>query len=181
MLLGASWAAFVVVLPLMATSGVPTTSPVRLVLAVSTLSVLLALVLRRALRPPHLPGSAKGSTVVFLLALAFPVQLAIMPRRPRSSFDASPDVPFVEAAATCLLVGATIGGLLLIGLRALDRGAHGSLRTALLAAAGGGLAGNLALELHCPSTAPAHLLVGHAAVGLVLVAFYGLVLRARGT
>lgn len=82
------------------------------------------------------------------------------------------------ATVACFLFGAVPGGLLVFALRALDRNAHGGTDVAILAAVGGGLAGNAALELHCPSAAPLHLLLGHATIGIALVVLYGVVRRS---
>jgi len=68
--------------------------------------------------------------------------------------------------------------LVVLVLRALDRTAHDSRPAGVLAAVTGGVAGNPALERHCPVTAPAHLLLGHATVGLMLVLAYGLTRRS---
>ena len=46
-------------------------------------------------------------------------------------------------------------------------------RVLMLTAGIGGVAGNLALLLHCPNEQPAHQLVGHATVGLLLLVGIG--------
>ncbi|HEX7668562.1 MAG TPA: hypothetical protein VF395_03215, partial [Polyangiaceae bacterium] len=146
--------------------------PSRVVLVVTVLAAVLALTLRLALRPLQAaPLSRTLSGVCFAAGLVLPLLFAAGPFP--TEFALSPGVSFVSAALGCFLLGAITGGLVVVLLRALDRGAHGSRRMALLAATAGGLAANAALELHCPVTAPAHLLVGHAAVALALVLFYG--------
>ena len=77
-------------------------------------------------------------------------------------------------ALPCLGVGMSIALIGSIALRAFDRG--GSRALVLLASAGG-VAANLLLLLHCPLTAPAHLLLGHLGVLLLVVA--GALLLAR--
>lgn len=64
----------------------------------------------------------------------------------------------------CFAYGSVFAGLLLIWLRLLDRGDRVSLSVTLLSATAAGLMGNLATHLHCASTEPLHLLLGHFAV-----------------
>lgn len=61
-------------------------------------------------------------------------------------------------AVPCLVFGAAIAAGTYSLLRAFDRGGS---RASLLMASAGGLAANLLLQLHCPVTAPEHMLVGH--------------------
>jgi hypothetical protein len=148
----------------------------RAVLAVTVMGLLYALVLRQALRPLHAaPANRAFVATVFAAGLLLPVLFALFPAEGPgdSAFDA------VRTAAACFWFGTVPGALLVVALRLLDRGAHSVGDVALLAAVGGGLVGNAALELHCPSTAPLHLLLGHATVGVALVLFYAMRARAR--
>jgi hypothetical protein len=143
----------------------------RVALVLGVLSVLTALLLRFALWPLQVatPSSRtmRGSLVA---AVLLPIYFALTPPNPEA---VGLDAPGMAAATLgCFLFGALPGVLLVLTLRALDRNAHRALDVALLAAACGGVAGNAALELHCPSVAPLHLLLGHATVGVVLVAVY---------
>ena len=72
----------------------------------------------------------------------------------------------IWAALRCLLIGSAVAAGMYAVLRGLDRG--GSRRLLLMAACAG-LAANLMLQLHCPKTAPLHLLLGH--LGVVGVCF----------
>jgi hypothetical protein len=81
----------------------------------------------------------------------------------------------LQRATPCLAIGLAIGALFYGVLALLDRG--GSYRAPAMAVASG-LAANLALQLHCPVTAPLHMVVGHLGVALLLVAA-ALFLRGR--
>jgi hypothetical protein len=152
---------------------------VAVVVLVASLLVAVAVVLRPLQRRPLHPAVVWGALVA---AVVLPWVLALMPRahalHPASlRGDGSELVPL---ALRCLAFGIATGLPLLIALWALDRGAHAALRRALVAAAAAGVAGNLAPQFHCPITSPAHLVLGHATVGLVLLAGYLLAaVRAR--
>jgi hypothetical protein len=178
-LLGAAWAALLVTavaieMPRSAFGPVPTA---RVVLVVTVLSALLALTLRLGLRALHtLPPSRRAVLVTFAAAFAAPFAFALLPAAgPAMAVGGSSGA--VRASLGCFVIGAATGALLVVSLWALDRGAHRSRDIVLLAAAGGGLVGNAALELHCPATSPGHLLLGHASIGLVLAAAYLLARR----
>jgi hypothetical protein len=70
----------------------------------------------------------------------------------------------------CLGLGAALSLSFLALLRMLDRRAALGAERVLLAGGLAGVAGNALLHLHCPVHALVHLLVGHAALGLVAVA-----------
>ncbi|HEX6243625.1 MAG TPA: hypothetical protein VFZ61_22080 [Polyangiales bacterium] len=115
-----------------------------------------------------------------VLALA-PVLLAGLYLMPAAHADhpASLQQPGTAAllvrASPCFGVGVLIALLSVWGLRRLDRG---GTRVALLLATASGVAANILLLLHCPMTAPAHMLLGHLGVMLVFVA--GTWLAQRG-
>jgi hypothetical protein len=148
----------------------------RVVPVMGVLALELGVVLWLALRPlqaaPPNRRLVLGSIVAGLLV---PVLFALVPGALPPGLAEAPDM--TTAMVKCFLFGAVPGGLLVFALRALDRNAHGGTDVAVLAAVGGGLAGNAALELHCPSAAPLHLLLGHATVGIALVVLYGVIRR----
>lgn len=118
----------------------------------------------------------------FLFGLALPTALAALPAahvaHPASTQGLGADL--MPRALACLLWGTAIALPVILLLRGLDRfeGGH-SGRSALIAVVGG-LFGNIALQLHCPLTGPAHLLLGHATVsGLVLIVYFTAVALTR--
>jgi uncharacterized membrane protein len=136
------------------------------------------MLLRVGLRPAHIPAPPDRSLLVIIAAgLLLPIVTALLPAGAHS-FDHYVQYTQTQATVGCFVIGAFTGVLVVLVLRALDRTAHDSRPAGVLAAVTGGVAGNLALELHCPVTAPAHLLLGHATVGFMLVLAYGLTRRA---
>lgn len=81
---------------------------------------------------------------------------------------------WISHAVGCLVVGSIVAGGFYALLRGLDRGGTNRL---LLMAACAGLAGNLSLQLHCPVTAPMHLVIGH--LGVIVLCFGFAVWRER--
>jgi hypothetical protein len=69
-------------------------------------------------------------------------------------------------ALKCLTFGSVAAAAFYSVFRALDRGGSNRL---LLMAACAGLGANLLLQLHCPSTSPMHLVIGH--LGVVVLCF----------
>ncbi len=150
----------------------------RVTLSVAAIAALLGVVLWLTLRPLHIAPPSQRAVLASLAAgLLAPVALAVAPGGDQTMpVFAGPST--AHGIIACFLFGAATGCFFVLALWALDRGAHGARDVALLAAAGGGLAGNAALELHCPARDPLHLLLGHATVGAVLIAGYAL-LRLR--
>jgi hypothetical protein len=149
----------------------------RVVPVVAVLAAELGVVLWLVLRPLQAaPPNRKLVLGSIFAGLLVPVLFALVPPGARPA-AAPPPPEMTTAIVACFLFGAVPGGLLVFALRALDRNAHGGTDVAVLAAVGGGLAGNAALELHCPSTAPVHLLLGHATLGIALVVLYGVIRR----
>lgn len=76
------------------------------------------------------------------------------------------------ARKDCFPLGLLVATCLVGLLRMLDRSAHRSGGTALLAVAAGGIAANLALLLHCADARMEHVLPVHASIGVVLALIY---------
>jgi hypothetical protein len=139
----------------------------RVVVVVSVLSVLFALAVRLVLRPMQSPPASRRTLSLSLLAgLAVPFVFAAIPQETHAS------AAFGSSALRCFLIGGALGAGLLGLLFAFDRGELSARSTGFLAAAAGGLAANAALELHCASTDPLHLVLGHATIGVALLALY---------
>jgi hypothetical protein len=122
-------------------------------------------------RPARHPG-------ILAAALGVPVAAAFV-RTATTLAPAADSATFLHQAFSCFGYGALLTAPLLAVLWLLDRGA-GSRSRVYYAAAAAGLAANAALTLHCPNTSSAHLLVGHATIGLALATVAGLV-QARQT
>ncbi len=89
-----------------------------------------------------------------------------------------PELPTHEAhISSCLANGTLLGLSVLLLARAVDRGGHRGTDEALLAAAGGGVGGVMALHLQCPINHVEHLLTAHAPVPLLLLGLYWVLRR----
>lgn len=142
----------------------------RMALVLGTLAVLAVLIVRMALRPVHRPQPAARSVLLLVAgALSATLAFALAPEAhtllPHTV--PAPGQSLWERARPCLLFGLGTGLPVFLALHALDRGAR---YAAWLATAALGLAGNLALQLHCPLTGADHLAAGHASVGFVALA-----------
>ncbi len=145
-------------------------------------AVLIALAVMlawRATRPEHIVERPRTWLWV-ALALVGPVLLALLPpahhAHPISLIGAGPNM--VPIALGCLGFGVFIGVLPFLVTRLVDRGERWMGDGLFAAAMMGGVAGNLALVLHCPVVWTSHQLLGHATVGLVylggVAAWWGL-------
>jgi hypothetical protein len=152
----------------------------RMLIVTSTLFLLLGVALSQGLRP--LQRSATGAQgLLLVLALLVPIVVAALPAAHSAHALSAGGIgkALMPRALACFVFGVAFGLPLLVSMRMLDRLEHTTVARSLWAAAATGLLGNLALSLHCPLTHPAHLLLGHASVGIALAAAYGLLARAR--
>ncbi|NCG20337.1 MAG: hypothetical protein GWP91_15115 [Rhodobacterales bacterium] len=138
-------------------------------MASMALALLMAglLTVFRALRP--LSDSRATPWLILATGLLLPVIFAGLPAAHLDHPDALIHDNFLAKTATCFAFGAL--GAAAVGKLAhfLDRRSFIDLQAGIMVAAAGGIVGNLALQLHCPITAPLHLLLGHATVGSVFV------------
>jgi hypothetical protein len=136
-----------------------------------SLALLLALfrpLSRRPLGPVRRWGLALAALLVPLAIAVLPPAHDLVHAHPESFADAGGQ--FWPRAIGCLVFGCASALPLLALALALDRG-PGLRRDRLLIAGGlGGLAGTIALQLHCPLVSIDHLVAGHAAVPLALIA-----------
>ncbi len=116
-----------------------------------------------------------------MLALAVPTLVALLPLAHAGAplAYAPPGKSFVQLALGCFSFGTALAAPVLLLLWALDRQGHRARGLAVLAAATGGVVGNLVLLLHCPITDIGHMLLGHASIGFVLVLLYAVLFRRR--
>lgn len=144
--------------------------PGRMNAVLASIAALIVLDLILVLWPIQLPAVPR-----WLMAAAVagaPIGLFFWYSAPVAHLTHARSVPpedfkgwFVHAVR-CLGYGSIIAAGIYALLRSLDRG--GTNRVLLMAACAG-LAANLVLQLHCPQTAPAHLMIGH--LGVVALCF----------
>lgn len=132
--------------------------------AVFTLAGVLTL-----LRPLGRPASHGALRLVLVVAAALlPLIFALAP--PHSLHGAHVAAPGELARRTlgCLFYGLALGTPFLGVVWLLDRSERLRLSAVVVLAAASGLLANIGLALHCPLDERAHLLLGHAPVGLAL-------------
>jgi hypothetical protein len=137
----------------------------RALVTLGSLSTVCLMALWHALRPIHqppLPAWAWGG--LLLLGIAVPVGVAFLP--PLALGPGEP--PALKCFGLGTLMGLPVLLLALVVDRAPRVAALGS-GTLLAAVAAGGL-GNVCLEGHCASDGTVHRLVGHALIGVCLLA-----------
>ncbi len=133
----------------------------RSIAAFAALATLLAICLGVALRPLHAPALTVWQGVLLAkAAVVATVVLALVPVSSRAAGDAL--VPVMPCMMTGLLLGIPVYAV----ARVLDRG---TFLGPLLAASAAGLAGNFALQIHCPAGDVMHNIEGHASVAAIFV------------
>ena len=135
-------------------------------IAVSALATSLALALRPTQRPAAPSWAAPSVAGLGLLGLLAVYLMPALPVLDPSHLQAPGVEAALHRALPCFGIGLVVAGALYALWTLLDRG---GARRGLAAAAAAGLTANLALQLHCPITAPAHLLLGHLGVALVIL------------
>lgn len=146
--------------------------PVPRLLAEGALQVAMALTAGwLVLRPLYrAPLSRWVLMAVIAAALATPFVLASLPAAHQAvevSLGGAGD-DWVRRALACFTFGLVWTAPLLVVLRLSDR--LPTRGTALASAGAAGSVASVALLLHCPLTHPAHLVAGHATVGLAMAA-----------
>lgn len=147
----------------------PGALPVRAMLGAA--SVVLMLGLWVAYRPIHRPALPRwvqlGALIAAIVVAWLPV---VWPAAAVVGAEAGAGLQLYTRAARCLSWGAAIG-LLLLGLLWLTaRGDRGLSRVPLGVFLVAGLAGTVAVQLHCPVADPLHVALGHSSVLTVLLA-----------
>ena len=150
----------------------------RMVLVLAVISALVLASFVIALWP--LSSRLPSARVRRLPALLGPLALALLYSLP-AAHTAHPASLQPEGAAAifvralpCLALGSGVSFLVLLLLRAFDRG---GLPASLGLAASAGLFANFLLQIHCSVTAPSHMLIGH--LGVALLALGGAWLAQR--
>ncbi len=139
--------------------------PARMILALAAFVGLGLVLAWTSLRPLWLrPLSDRSRRVLVAIGLALPFVLAVLPEV-ESGWKMPASMSLVGLAYACNALGGAFGFLVYLVLRTVDRGGA----TSTLTAVGAGLLGILAVQIHCPVNAIAHLCTGHATIPLVLV------------
>jgi hypothetical protein len=126
--------------------------------------LVLALVLNACLAPLSRPEHPKGRLALVLVAAALPFAMAYGLR----SLEAGKGSwGGVSAALACFTYGWAFSVPIGLLLFTLDRRKRMPLAGTLLVAAACGLGASLILEVHCAIRHPAHLMLGHASIGLL--------------
>ena len=141
----------------------------RMIAVLGLLVLLTAAATRRLLRPLHLPPPSVASSRALLAGgLITPFVVALLPLQDHVGGPAGEGKSFAFACFKCLGFGGATGALVLALAFMMRRAQVDGAAVAALAGVAAGLAGNLALQLHCPIVDPTHLVLGHA---LLLVIF----------
>jgi hypothetical protein len=134
----------------------------RLALSVVLLLAATGVGMRMFARPLYLPSTERRRSLAILgAALALPFVLAALPQAhglPVSLGGTGDDL--LARALVCVRTGLMAAAPVALTLWLVDRGTAPWVLGAVTA----GVTGTLALELHCPLTSPAHLLLGHATI-----------------
>jgi len=142
--------------------------PFAALLAVLGLGALLCI--RDGLAPLSRVRSTGRTLAMSAAALGFPIVLAAWAP---AEFAGGDRGRVVAQALRCFVFGTAASAPLVMLLWLCDRGSRGSWRVFLPLSAASGLSANLVLGLHCAITEPAHLLLGHATLGVAwLIAWW---------
>ncbi len=146
----------------------------RLVLAVVMYLAIVVFATRTLLTPLYRPKSSRALASAAALAFCLPFILAALaPAYAQPASHVEIQRSFLYQAAVCLRYGTFLSLPCIVLFVAMDRQLARGRLFLTLAASIGGVTGNFALLLHCPNEQPAHQLLGHATVGLVLLVCIG--------
>jgi hypothetical protein len=132
----------------------------RMILLLCVYFVAIALAFAKELSESPRAEPLRDHWGLLAFALAVPILAAFAPATELSRHAG------VEGALGCFGYGALLTLPIALLLWAFDRDDRPALRTVCLSAAALGLAANLLLELHCGNGNPAHVLLGHASLGV---------------
>ena len=133
-------------------------------------------------RTPRIARLRSVGAIVLLLPIAF----ALLPA-PHHDVQIHPEsfegigADFVPRALGCLVFGTLVAIPTLLFLLATNRRPYLNAERIALAASAGGIAGTIALLLHCPLVGVAHRFAGHGGVGLAAVALLAVAMYVRHT
>lgn len=134
------------------------------------LSGLLIIAAMMATRPVHKPAFRRWQVACLAcVTIGAAVLVAFWPGGSAQAAAAGENAGTLAGA--CMGMGLLLGVPVYALLRLVDRG---NALGALIAASAAGLAGNFALEAHCPIGTTEHILLGHASVAALFVLGVGL-------
>lgn len=124
------------------------------------------------------PGRARGARVAFAaVTLLLPVARALSSPPDAALPHAHAAAGLAETSIACFSYGLVVAAPFLFVIWLLDRSDRSMLQALATIGTTAGLVANAALALHCPSANPAHLLLGHAAIGAALAGLGALSVR----
>ncbi len=132
-----------------------------------------------ALRPLHNPPASRALWLtLFAAGLLWPLIVAVLPvahLEHAANLQGSGSM-LLKKSAACFIFGNVFALPVLVIAWLFDRSPRPRRLSSsfFVVAVLGGIAGNLALQAHCPITEHLHLLAGHATVGPMLVAAFAL-------
>jgi hypothetical protein len=145
-----------------------------LLLAVVMYLAIVVFATKSVLSPLFRPKSSRALTSAAALAFSLPFILAALaPAYAQPATHVEIQHSFLYQAAVCLRYGTLLSFPAVLLFVAMDRQLARGRFFLTLTASIGGVAGNFALMLHCPNEQPAHQLLGHATVSLVLLVCFG--------
>ncbi len=136
----------------------------RVVLLLSVYFVAILIAFGKELSESPRPGALSDHLGLLSFALGVPILAAFAPATEVSRHAGS------GGALGCFGYGALLTLPIALLLWAFDRDDRPSLRTVCLSAAALGLSASLLLELHCGNGNAAHVLLGHASLGVAWLA-----------
>jgi hypothetical protein len=153
----------------------PTARFVAEMVALAGLTVGVGWLWLRPIYRPSLPRWVPRSLLA--LALLLPWLLAALPAA--HAYVHQPWQTVLHQASGCFLMGSAIALPAIVVLAGVGRRRQGWPGFAILPALVAAPASLIGLQLHCPNTAPAHLLLGHAPIALALSILLLLALSIR--
>lgn len=136
----------------------------RMWLALGASAVVAAWALRELFRPLTEVANPARQRMVLVAALALPVLLALVPTHVHETREPANEI---VAALACGLLGLGFAVPTAIWVLLAQRSTVQQTPLGWIVAGALGLVGNLALQVHCPFTHVAHLVLGHGLLGLV--------------
>ncbi len=148
----------------------------RMQLVVLTLMVVALLTVPESLRPLSVRPAPMSRLALLAAGLGVPLALAVLPEAPHLHEANHGREPVWLGSLPCLGIGLGVAAPVALLWSRLQRGGN-TPRLWMLVAALGGLFGNAVLQIHCPVTRSAHLVLGHASVGFTFAGFMLLLWR----